>query len=404
MADIDEDLGGIENRPARQARTPEPRPGTALEPGATAGQAARERAAREPDIESWTARDVAVRLELGERLLALADTLLAQLRDASAVSAAGPDQTPGNAGAVAAPLFGADEVIVPHVSSDATAGEVVRWAIGASVVRLIRHDAVMRAGVDPEGVHQARVATRRLRSDLRTFRPLLDRQWASGLRDELGWLARLLGVVRDGDVMLERMRTRASELPSVNARGARAVVATLEHEREVAHAALLAALRTERYPALVKRLVESANEPALAPRADRPAREVLPRLVRRPWRVLARQVKTLGDSPTDEQLHEVRIATKRVRYAAEATVPAVGRSARPFARAAAGLQEVLGELNDAVVAQQWLSDWVVASRSSDAAFAAGELAGLERAAALAGRTRWQKAWKELASPRLRAWM
>ena len=86
----------------------------------------------------------------------------------------------------------------------------------------------MRLDTDPEGVHQARVATRRLRSDLRTFRPLLDREWASALRTELDWLARELGVVRDGDVMLERMRTHASQLPQVDARGATPVLTTLE--------------------------------------------------------------------------------------------------------------------------------------------------------------------------------
>jgi CHAD domain-containing protein len=115
-------------------------------------------------------------------------------------------------------------------------------------------------------------------------------------------------------------------------------------------------------------------------------------------------VKALGDVPTDEELHDVRIKTKRVRYAAEAVTPLIGRQARAFADAAAGLQEVLGRLNDAVVAETWLREWARGSRSMQGVFAAGELAGLERAAAQRDRARWQKAWKELSSPRLRSWM
>ena len=103
----------------------------------------------------------------------------------------------------------------------------------------------MRLDADPEGVHQARVATRRLRSDLRTFQSLVDPVWASALRDELGWLAEILGSVRDGDVMLERMRERAAELPESNSRGVTRVLETLEASRDEAQAELLATLRSE---------------------------------------------------------------------------------------------------------------------------------------------------------------
>jgi CHAD domain-containing protein len=126
--------------------------------------------------------------------------------------------------------------------------------------------------------------------------------------------------------------------------------------------------------------------------------------VRSPWESLARRVKKLGDSPTDAELHDIRIRTKRVRYAAEAIAPLVGRQARAFARAAAALQEELGDLNDAVVAELWLQSWARGSRSMPGVFAAGELAGLERASAGQHRSRWRNAWKELSSPKLRSWM
>ena len=100
--------------------------------------------------------------------------------------------------------------------------EVIARAIADSVVRLIEHDAAVRLGEDPEGVHQARVATRRLRSHLRTSRSMLERDWCDGLREELGWLGDELGAVRDLDVLEERFRRHGSALPGDDAGGARA--------------------------------------------------------------------------------------------------------------------------------------------------------------------------------------
>ncbi len=328
------------------------------------------------------------------------DEIVDRLRQAGAGA---PDPTPKYMRALG-PRASPPEVQIPKLASGATAGEVVRRAIAASVVRLIQHDPIVRLDTDAEGVHQARVATRRLRSDLRTFRPLLDLAWATALRDELGWVAGILGEVRDGDVLLNRMRLRAAQLPEPSSRGAARVLAALEESRDRAHAKLLATLRDERYVDLLDRLIAAANAPALLLEADLPAPAILPDLVRRPWRSLARRVNELGDSPTDEELHAIRIRTKRVRYAAEAIAPLFGRQARAFAGAAAALQEELGDLNDAVLAERWLQSWAGGSRSIPGVFAAGELAGLERATAAQHRSRWRKVWKEISSRRLRSWM
>ena len=329
------------------------------------------------------------------------DALVERLR---AAGAGPPDPTPKYVRALGPRAVRPPEIPLPALTAGATAGDVVRRAIAASVVRLIEHDAVVRLDSDIEGVHQARVATRRLRSDLRTFRTLLDADWVAGLRDELGWLGRLLGAVRDGDVLLARMEDRAGQLPEQSDRGTRLVLAALQKARDEAYAELLEAFRAERYLALLDRLVEAANTPVLLLEADLPAAVALPGLVRRPWSALAKRAKTLGSPPTDGELHELRIKTKRVRYAADAMAPLMGKPARAFAAKAAALQEVLGDLNDAVVSEQWLRSWVGRSRSMRGIFVAGELAGLERASAQKSRTRWPKAWKELSAPGLRAWM
>src|SRR3954470_21462461 len=117
-----------------------------------------------------------------------------------------------------------------RLDADATVADLVRATIANGVTRLIRHDPGVRLGDDPEDVHQARVATRRLRSDLRTFRRLLDEEWVGALRDELKWIAAELGAVRDADVLTERLREQAAELPSVDAAGAAALLRRLAAE------------------------------------------------------------------------------------------------------------------------------------------------------------------------------
>ena len=331
----------------------------------------------------------------------LLDALVDQLRRAGADA---PDPTPKYIRSLGPRAALSAEIPVPALGPEPTCGDVVRRAIATSVVRLIEHDPVMRLDTDPEGVHQARVATRRLRSDLRTFRSLVDSAFASSLRDELGWLAGVLGSVRDGDVLLERIRRNAARLPESSRPGADRVIGALAVTREDARDGLLDALRSDRYVELLDLLVAAANAPALTSAAELPAHIALPALASDPWRLLEKRAGALGKSPSDDALHDVRVRTKRVRYAAEAVAPIVGKRARAFAAAAADLQEVLGDLNDAVVAESWLRDWAHGSRSPSGVFAAGELASLERADAQRSRARWKKAWKKLASPKLRSWM
>jgi CHAD domain-containing protein len=342
-----------------------------------------------------------VEVEVGEATPpALLDTLVLRL---SAAGASTADPTPKYVRALG--MRGhAPEVDVPELGQDAAAGDVVKRAIAASVTRLVVHDPVVRLDTDPEGVHQARVATRRLRSDLRTFRSLVDSEATARLRQELRWIAGLLGFVRDGDVLLERMRRRTAELAEGHGRGAAEVLATLETHRDVAHARLLTALRDRRYLDLLDRLIGEANAPSLLPEAGRPAEAVVPELVRGPWQSLEKAARRLGKKPSDAELHGLRIRTKRVRYAAEAASPLFGAEAAALAKAAADLQTVLGDLNDAVVARQWLRDWAKGDRTEDGVAAAQELARLERDAARAERARWRKRWERLSAEELRAWM
>lgn len=327
----------------------------------------------------------------------LLKALLLRLR---AAGAGAPDPTPKYLRAIGGPDMVSPEIVRVALSRSASLGEVVTHAIANSAIRLLRYDPVVRLNTDPEGVHHARVATRRLRSDLRTFRTVLDQESTAALQEELGWLGRELGAARDADVLLERLTARVGELPEASAEGASRVIGALAERRAQAHAGLLQALRSDRYLDLIDQLIEAAQTPALVEEvAGRGATKALPPIVRRAWRTLDKYVKALPDQPSDEELHRVRILAKRCRYAAEASAPSLGKRTHKLANAARGLQDVLGELNDAVVARRWLRDWAVHTRSGAGGFAAGELAALERAAAHEARSQWPKVWKRLKANR-----
>ena len=152
-----------------------------------------------------------------------------------------------------------DVVPVP-IERAAPMAEVIRAAIAQGYLRLVAHDLGVRLDEDPEDVHQARVATRRLRSDLRTFRAFLPGDWAADIRAELGWLAEALGGARDADVMLERLQAEVESLDPRDAGPAAALLGRLVAGRDEAREHLMAVFDSERYGALLDRLVVAARE------------------------------------------------------------------------------------------------------------------------------------------------
>src|SRR6202162_6214110 len=160
-------------------------------------------------------------------------------------------------------------------------------------------------------------------------------------------------------------------------------------------------LTSLRYVDLLDRLVVAAQEPGTLPDADESALKVLPPLAAGPWRRLRSAVKQLPETPTDPELHRIRILAKRARYAPEAVAPVVGKAADAFARAAAKLQTILGEHQDSVTAQAWLRGARISGRR---AFVAGELIAMEHIAAEDARRKWPKVWNSLDRKNLRDWM
>jgi CHAD domain-containing protein len=304
----------------------------------------------------------------------------------------------------------------PQLDRKPRSGDVVTQAIRRSVARIVAHDPLMRLRQDlPDGdtpVHQLRVGCRRLRSDLRTFDPLVDPQWAKRLRRELRWLAGVLGAARDAEVLRARLqRTAGDPLVPVDGSAVARIDAELAARQGEALAAVEEALASGRYLALLDALVEAAQRPQLTALAVASAREVLPRLVAGPWRTLAFGSRGVGgaadlaqDAP-DEQWHAVRVNGKRARYAIEAVADAIGGEAQQLSQRLASVQDLLGEHQDAAIAgNTWLAIAHSDPDDHSLAVAAGQLYERERAVIRRVRKRFPAAWQAASKRKLMSWL
>jgi CHAD domain-containing protein len=260
--------------------------------------------------------------------------------------------------------------------------ERLRSRLRRQLQEIERHDPGTRLGRDPESLHDMRVAVRRLRALLRAGRKLVSTDTAE-LDARLKELGRVLGEVRDLDVLLARLEAEASELQAEDALHGRSLLAAMRTDRSCARARLLGALRSDQYLSLLEdtdRTIETLEPSGSAATLDG--------LADRAFARLDRAVDALPEDPADEQLHAVRKTGKRARYAAELA----GR--REFVRQAKKLQDVLGEHQDAVVAAEQLRRLAVAA-SPEQALAAGRLVEREELHRADARRTWQAAWQRL---------
>jgi CHAD domain-containing protein len=273
---------------------------------------------------------------------------------------------------------------------DAPAGEQVAAALRAQYRAIVRHDPGTRLGREPEELHQMRVATRRMRATLRAARPLLDSGWVRELRAELGWLGGALGPVRDLDVLVEHLRADAGALGGDDEAAFLTLILKLEAERAAGRDALRAAMTEPRYLVLVERLDADTRAPPAA-RSRRTLRD----LAAPEFRRLRKAMRALGAHPPDEELHAARIAVKRARYAAELAERSAGRGATAFIRAAKVLQDVLGDHQDASVAEGRIRALVGPRAPAGQAIAAGRVIERQHERRRAARAAYPKAWREL---------
>lgn len=255
-------------------------------------------------------------------------------------------------------------------------------------VALLAHDPGVRLGDDPENLHKHRVAARRARASLRATRKYLDPEWRRPLASALRELGETTGPVRDLDVLLEHLRDELERLDDTEQAAKAAILERLEDERDRARGGLLEALDGREYRLLLARL-------RLPPRlADGVDSVPLESLAQREFRRLAKLVDRLGKRPDEQAIHRLRIALKRARYAAELAAPKGGGRKR-FLADARVLQELLGEHQDAVVAERRLRSATVEDVRTAAAFAAGRIAERQRVRRERVQERLPAVWKRL---------
>jgi CHAD domain-containing protein len=239
-------------------------------------------------------------------------------------------------------------------------GAVLHRRLGALVADLHLRDAEIRDRV-PDGVHQARVTGRRIRSALTTFRPVVVREVTEPIRGDLRWLGRCLGDARDVEVADARMRRLVRDAtPEEGLDAALIRLDTLVNglARDAA-ARVEATLATDRYPALLGALDRLVSHPPWTARASRSATKELSRRLIREQRRLDRRAEAALDvreqpSAFDEAMHDVRKAAKRLRYTWEVAEPVLGKAASEQLSAARDVTRLLGERQDIVLTRSLL--------------------------------------------------
>jgi CHAD domain-containing protein len=259
----------------------------------------------------------------------------------------------------------------------------------------------------PDSVHKMRVATRRLRSALTTFAPLVQRRVTRPLRGELKWLAGELGAARDAEVMRDRVEAAVAH-ESHQQGGTDAVRSELAATYRAAHDRVLADLDGDRYRQLVAGLQALVEQPPFRKRAAAPAGTALPPLVARSYGRVRDLVRTSRRLPPgaerDEVLHDARKAAKQARYAGEAMTPVFGTDAGTFAAAMEDLQEALGEHQDSVLTRQRLRALARDTTSTEVAFVYGRLYALEESRSDAWEQHAETAWKAARRASVRRWL
>jgi CHAD domain-containing protein len=294
-------------------------------------------------------------------------------------------------------------------SPKSPAGDVVLGYVDQQVEQILANDPQVRLDT-PGSVHRMRVATRRLRSALQTFKPVLDAEVITPLRVELKWLAGELGAARDAEVLRDRMTAALHhEDQEVHLGPLGDTVDTdLSQAYRGAHDELLQALDCERYHQIVLELDRLVIAPPLTDKAARPAAKVLPQRAARAYARLESLVTAVHGAPTpaerDVHLHEARKAAKKARYAGETMTAFFGKPAARFATAMETLQEELGEHQDSVVMRTRLEQLARQETAPATAFAYGRLHAHEEQRGQLAVDRFETAWRRATKKSLRSWM
>jgi triphosphatase len=238
-----------------------------------------------------------------------------------------------------APDFGSNEI-----DASMSAGEVAFAILRRHFAKMLAHEPGVRLGEDPEELHDMRVATRRLRAALKLYKEVLPKR-AERYERDLRHFAGSLGEVRDLDVQLERLAGEASGGGEVM----EDVVAALEERRVEMRRRMLEALDSSRYERFVASFSGTLRR-GRRPAPTGPILEVAPGLVRRRYKKVRKDVKSLTADSPPEDFHDLRKKGKHLRYALEPLRGIYGKPAERVVELLKSVQDDLGDNQDLIVA------------------------------------------------------
>ncbi|MFE0020976.1 CHAD domain-containing protein [Amycolatopsis sp. NPDC059021] len=299
-----------------------------------------------------------------------------------------------------------DEVPERRRAGSRSAHGVVYAYLGEQFERLRRADLGVRTGTE-DSVHQMRVAARKLRSTLKTFKSFVDTKAAAGLTAELKWLGAELAPARDAEVTGARLGDRLDEVPPGLLSGPlrQYVTRRFARESESGLARVTEALAGKRYIALLQSMAELLET---APPAGKAGRKALRKPVRKAARKLRRAeaaTRGLTGDELEKALHEVRKKAKRARYAADAVRPVFGKKLRVWRKHLKAAQSTLGEHQDTVVERAALRQLAIAGFGENQnTFTFGLIHGRDEAEAAALRNRFAAEWRTLTKRKRPTWL
>jgi inorganic triphosphatase YgiF len=232
-----------------------------------------------------------------------------------------------------------------QVRAGMTPLEAARAIVSTALEQLQANEEGLLTSDDPEFVHQARVAMRRMRSALRLFAKPIGRSRADAWRRALGRATQSLGAARDWDVFVTETLPALPASPEVVVRARRRQARARLRARKAigSRAYALAILRISRWLCATEK-----------PHAGTTLEEfAAKRLDKRHARLVA-DLGKLARASTEER-HRTRIDAKRLRYVVEGLAPALDATqARRYAKLLSQLQDALGRANDAVTGRRLL--------------------------------------------------
>jgi CHAD domain-containing protein len=300
-----------------------------------------------------------VEVEVRPEWLEALEPLVWQLRAACGLQPASLSKFEAGLLAVGATIPAPPDLGTTDIGPESSIGELAYAVLRRQLAVLRAKEPGTRLGEDPEELHDMRVATRRLRAALDLFIEVLPVR-ARTYRDELSWLAGVLGGVRDLDVQQEAMDEMAeavagwgSLLGSAPDEDPVAILRELlARDREAARATMLGALDSPRWDRLQRGLAQMVQQgPLRRSTATRlPAVIGVPELVGARHEAVAKAAKRAKKSDAAADFHRLRIRCKRLRYSLEFSAELYeGRTAR-YIRRLTALQDRLGHLQDSEVA------------------------------------------------------